>query len=249
MTTALAHRSFVALTPTDVPAAQAGIADWCREKIITLGQELREQRQNLAEAKRMLWRHHGWTTAITKTKARMIYYAKIRAAVRAGYLIVPNFECEVMAVRVKRDKPREKDEHQTVSSYGRNEPSASLTRATPELLPPGLGRYVDDELFYKTNSYADTDREGKPIRRLRYTTTGYDVPDFPVLAVKPEVMDATGRAMALRIFDRIGVVTGRKQDPLVIGELIDPGANLAAWPNQQKRVSFFIAWWLNTEDL
>lgn len=243
---ALMHRSFVALTPQDVPAAQQGIAQWCRQKIAVLGVELSEQRTNLRQAKAAKWKHSSWATAAKRTKDRMIYYAKIMAAVKAGYLVVPNFEVEVMAVRVNRDNPPATHEIGT-GSY--SSASNTLVRAKPDLLPPGVGRYVDDRMFYSDEQYSAKDKQGNDVEKHRYQVTGYDVPDFPVRTIKPVVLDATQRAMSLRIFDSIGVVTGRKKDPLVIGEIIDPSSHRSWLPSQQKRVSFFIAWWLNTEDL
>ena len=91
--------------------------------------------------------------------------------------------------------------------------------------------------------------DGKDVERHAYEAVDYDDPDFPVVLVKPVVLDATRRAMALRIFDRIGVVTGRKQDPIVVGEIIDPRTNLRWSHRSQRRVTFFIAWWLNPDDL
>jgi hypothetical protein len=125
MTTAIAHRHLVALTPTDVPDAQRSLAAWCREKVIALSQDLREQRINLRQAKAAKWKHSSWAGLVTKTKARMIYYTKIRAAVDAGYLVVPNFDCEVMAVRVQREKPLAKEEDSAECSYAKTTPSDS----------------------------------------------------------------------------------------------------------------------------
>jgi hypothetical protein len=73
---------------------------------------------------------------------------------------------------------------------------------------------------------------------------------FPVQAVKPIVLDATQRALAMKIFDSIGVVQNggaggfvqRRGDPIVVGRLIDPRGN-------GRMVTFFVAWWLNTKDL
>jgi hypothetical protein len=63
------------------------------------------------------------------------------------------------------------------------------------------------------------------------------------------VMEATALAMSKRIFDRIGVVTGKKEDPVVVGQIIDPRSK-SVWHHQPDRmVTFFIAWWLDTRTL
>jgi hypothetical protein len=74
-------------------------------------------------------------------------------------------------------------------------------------------------------------------------STGYDEPDFPFALVKPAVLDATQRAMALKVFDTIGVVQNDSgRDPIMVGQLLDPRGN-------GRLVTFFIAWWLDTSTL
>src|SRR4051812_20570303 len=89
--------TLVALSPFDVPAAQLDLSTWCRGKIAALGSELRDHRHNLRHARASKWKTTGWSALVTKTKRRMIYYAKIKAAVDAGYLVVPNFDIDVFA--------------------------------------------------------------------------------------------------------------------------------------------------------
>lgn len=229
--------SLVALTPSDVPRTQRQIADWCRAKVIVLGRELREQRENLRQAKRLKWKHSGWVNAVSRTKKRMVYYAKIKAAVEAGYLIVPNFDVDVIAVRVQRRvPPNQKD----------------VKLATPELLPPHAGRYVDDTLIGYTKTEQYTNSRGEKDSREWFVPTEFDESiDFPVGMVKPIIMEATQRAMADRIFDRIGIVRkGRRSDPIIVGQIINPktrnGWSLRQFPDC---ATFFIAWWLDTKDL
>lgn len=233
---AVINTQLVALSPDELVPAQAQLIGWCRAKIVALSLELKEQRENLRQCKAMLWRSAGWNTAITRTKKRMIYYAKIKTAVQCGYLVVPNFDVDVVAVRVKRSTPNAKTDEKI---------------AIPELLPPGVGRYVgprhsgyDSERQYK-------DYEGKLKTTTDFHPTGYDDEyDFPVAMVKPIILDATDRAMAHRIFDRVGVVRGKqKSDPIVVGQIIDPSNSKWARGINPKCVSFFVAWWLDTKDL
>lgn len=241
MKTALAHRSLVALTPQEVGGAQAELMSWCSAKILELSRELADARQNLRQAKAMLWRWQGWQKVATKTAKRMVYYAKIKAAIQAGYLIVPNLPVDVIAVRVKNALPRGKVHY----SEGR------VGVARPELLPAGVGRYVDDRLVVDDLSFQDKDNK----KVERYVASGFDEEiDFPTTAVKPVVLAATQRAMALRIFDRVGVVRdqswGQRGDPIVVGQLLDPMQPWSFWENEPRKVvTFFIAWWLDTRAL
>lgn len=229
----------VALTPAEVPIAQTELISWCQHKIIELGKQLSNARQNLSIARDAGWRRSSWVSIVTKTRARMIYFAKIKQAVAAGYLVVPNFPVEVMAVRVDRAKPMP-----VTHGYA----NINLTdTGRGELLLPGEGRYVSDKVAVRDRSYQAPDRDNpqKTHRVPLYEAAEYEDPDFPVKLIKPMVLDATQRAMALRLFDRIGVVTGRKQDPVVVGQILDPRST----KYNVRLVSFFIAWWLNPDDL
>lgn len=238
MSTELAPQTFVALTPYELPAAQSQVATWCQAKIHALARDLREQRSNLRQAKAMHWKRTGWANAITKTKKLMVYYTKIKQAVSAGYLIIPNFNVDVIAVRVQEG--------------ARPPGDVGVHLATPQVLPPGEGHYVDDRVdgYYSERSY--TDSAGKPRTTNDFIPTNYDTDlDFPAALVKPSILEATNRAMAKQLFDRIGIIrAGKRADPIVVGQIIHPktsgGTTLRNWPTV---VTFFIAWWLSSEDL
>jgi len=230
--------ALVALSPHDMASAQTDLIDWFDRKIKALAIDRSDFLDNARIAA-----EHGWASKNLEAKAQRVqreiaYYEKLKAASQAGYLIVPNFEAEIMAVRIKRRRPPQ-DEY----DYRRDVPTTPADR-----LPIGEGRYVTSGVMTKSVERFAPDREhpGQDKRVTRYIATRFieDI-DFPVMAVKPSVMSATARAMALRVFDQIGVVTGRKKDPVVIGEIVHPKAT--HW--DRRRVTFFIAWWLNTRDL
>lgn len=242
-----AHTSLVALTPQDMGPVQAELAEWCKAKIIELSLELKDARENFRQAKKMKWRHQSWQRVASTLVRRMIYYTKIKAAVKAGYLVVPNFPVEVMAVRVDRERPA----HETGKYPTQiNEAKADLS------LPPGVGRYVDEMIPTYDSSYrTHPTPDGKSETIQRVTTAGrYATPDFPATLVKPIVMEATERAMSLKLFDRIGLVNQggggmsparRRSDPIVVGQILNGGTRHP----QDNRVTFFIAWWLDTRML
>jgi hypothetical protein len=69
--------------------------------------------------------------------------------------------------------------------------------------------------------------------------------EFPIAAAQAEVMTATQEAMALKVFDAIGICPPqRKGDPLIIGQIMMPGTR---W--SRKTVSFLIAWHLDLRTL
>lgn len=63
---------------------------------------------------------------------------------------------------------------------------------------------------------------------------------FPV---KPQIIEATGRALSKKIFDWLGVAPSyRAVDPMVIG-------CIKHWKKHQGPLHFFVAWWLDTDTL
>jgi hypothetical protein len=224
----------VALAPSDMPAAQQALTAWCDHKIRTLGEELKEIEDHRLIATANGWKMASLTSRINLTARRVTYYEKLKAAVEAGYLIVPNMPVDVLAVRVKREKPK----------FASSEYDHSFKfNAAPQLLPAGEGRYVDNRVVTRDDSYQVSDGKGGTTMKPLHIADAYDEPDFPWAAVKPAVLDATARAMALKIFDQIGVVTNTSgRDPIMVGQLLDPRG-------QRRCATFFLAWWLNTADL
>lgn len=245
----LPHQHLVALSPSEVGPAQQQLRTWCQGKIYELATDLKEQRENYRHAITHKWKASAWQRAITKTKARIIYYTKIRKAVEAGFLIIPNFPIEVVAVRVASDA----EPKQLVARY-----DSEVNNAQAQVLPPGEGKYVNETTITKPEQEWDQrQNEGKGAWVTRRRTGSFDDDvDFPVVAVKPLILEATSRAMALNLFDRIGIANHgggtvsraqRRADPIVVGQIIDPTKGRQKW--REHSVTFFIAWWLNTEAL
>ncbi len=231
----------VALTPGDVGKAQADLAAWCDKKIASLRAESDELDEALKIALKNRWRRSTYEKCLNLTAKWIMYYEKIKAASLEGHLIVPNFDVEVMAVRVSRVKPRFLIE-------GHQGDRVNLVR--PELLPVGEGRYVDDVNVVEHRTHTVPDGKGGTREIHRYSPVEFDDEvDFPVIGVKPIILEATALAMSKKIFDRIGVVTGKKTDPVVVGQIIDPRGSITRWHQPTKFVSFFIAWWLDTDML
>lgn len=226
--------TLVALTPADMVPAQTELVTWCDRKIAAVKAELADLETNLELATEHGWKHRSVEASLNRTAKRILYYEKMKAAVEAGYVIVPNFPIDVFAVRVHRAKQRE-----ATSDYAYRR---DYKAAKPELLPAGAGRYVDEELFTRDESYDET-VDGKTKHVTKYVSGDYDAVDFPVAMVKPAILQATQRAMALKVFDQMGTVTNQVgRDPIVVGQLLDPRGN-------RRCVTFFVAWWLDTASL
>lgn len=234
----------VALAPSDLLAAQTNLVMWCDQKVKDIRHEADDLRENLKIAKENKWRTNGLASALNRAEKRIPFYEKIKAAVGAGYLVVPNFPVDVFAMRVSKTAPKRES----------REPgpwSTPVIEVAPESLPVGEGRYVGPVATLTETSYEIKKKDGSSEVVRRFETDGFaEEIGFPVQAVKPVVLDATQRAMALRIFDSIGVVRNggaggfvqRRGDPIVVGRVLDPRGN-------GRMVTFFVAWWLNTADL
>lgn len=77
--------------------------------------------------------------------------------------------------------------------------------------------------------------------------TEWDQFEFPINMAKPKIMSVTQTTLALKVFDRIGVmpsVRRKKEDPVIIGQIIHKRG-----PASTQIVSFMIAWHLNTNML
>lgn len=227
--------TLVALTPSEMAPAQAALAEWCDAKITAVRAELADLNENHETMCAAGLRQKGIVPLINRTEKRIAYYEKIKAAVEAGYLIVPNFPVDVFALRVARGKqPVQETDYKFDRSY---------RTATAQKLPAGEGRYVDDQLDAFQKSHTEKSADGKDVVKYRYYSGDYREVDFPVIAVKPVVLKATERAMGLRIFDELGTVQNNVgRDPIIVGRLLDPRGN-------GRMTTFFIAWWLDTATL
>lgn len=238
----LIDETIVALTPAEMPLAQTSLIGWCDRKVAALESEAKDLDEHHAIAVANGWKLAAVVRQRSLARRRIIYYQKMKAAVEAGYLIVPNMPVDVFAVRVQRQTPIEQT---------RDEGWRIAMEAVPETLPVGDGRYVGLALTQHRESYKESDdSSGKEITKYQWLSDDYTEVDFPVKAVKPVILDATARALGLRIFDQLGIVSnagvrrrwGRKGDPIVVGQIIDPRG-------QGRGATFFVAWWLNTADL
>ena len=98
------------------------------------------------------------------------------------------------------------------------------------MLPTGEGRFVNpqqsgvlssEEEEYKTHS-------GEMSKRTRHyfeVDEIDEVIDFPMKAVRPEILDALDKAQKDKIFDELGLITpgrgrARRGDPIMVGRIV-----------------------------
>ncbi len=232
----------IATSPKDMEAGQRSLILWAARKIQSLKVEHEDAAAQLALHREKKWSMSGWQSLLLKLDRRMVFYRKIKAALEAGYYVVPPFPVDLFAIRVNRSWPNRYD-----STHSDNHDQQA------QILPVGEGRYVDpkpERRSYNTTESQVVNRqtgESKDVAvRYHYASAYADV-DFPFKLARAEIREATDQAMSLRIFDQFGVLPRvRKPDPIIVGQILLPGKK--AWRGTDRdSVTFFVAWWLDTK--
>lgn len=217
-----------ATIPLEMVNAQQKLITWCDMKLGALRADSTELLEATEHAKKMKWKSGTLQRQYEKSLKRVSYYAKIKAALLEGFYIVPNFPIQMFAIKTKLANPK----HQTLSYWADHEQGA-------QELTIGSGDYQNPIPLVKRNVSNNAGKEEK----YSYPAS-WDAFEFPITMAKPNIMQATTRAMALKIFDRIGIMPDiRDRDPVIIGQIIQKQGC------STKITSFMIAWHLNTNVL
>jgi hypothetical protein len=239
----------IAKSPEEMATAQHALVGWCDSKISVMEMEAREAAENVNQAQKRKWKVAPFRKTYELAQGRVAYYQRMKAVLEAGYVIVPDMPAQTLVIRTGQREPR----HQKTDStyYGHTLPQAKSDGA-----PVGKGQYVSPE--YKRHNWdtSSKDSAGRESITHHSRVRGFDTEfAFPMLAVKPQVLDEVGKAMALKVFDEIGILpagSGPKKtmmrattmpDPIVVGRIVRyEGA---------KRIvcSFLITWWLDSRTL
>lgn len=221
-----------ATTPDQMVQSQQSLIAWFEKKIARLKEEAWDLEKEKLIAKRNKWRTAAFDRHHKIALKRVDYYVKIREALLDGYFIVPNFPVDLFALRTtaKNVKPDKINYWSTVHFEQKTSG-----------LPMGEGEYKNPAPLTMQRDY--TDANGKQGRW--YWAEDWKEMEFPLSMAKPVIMEATERAMALKVFDRFGIMpsTQRNDDPMIIGQITKTEGY------RTKIVSFIIAWYLDTKVL
>lgn len=219
--------------------SQGQLIAWSSNKLAEARQHLSHMGANLAQAKEFRWALRGFQEATRVARKQVDFYEKLHAAFNAGYCVVPDFPIDVFAVRTARSEP-------PAQRYESSHPWGDTNRAQRgEALPLGAGDYVSDQPTVRDYKESIPDDKGQGQSKYVKWSEAFREIDFPIKTAAITVLDATGRAIALRIFDEIGILPARKGkgDPMVIGRVQYKHGN------KERTVSFVIAWFLRESDL
>lgn len=128
--------AIIALNPRQMAEAQGTTISWASQRIEQAQIELREAEQVAAALSGASLRRTQASNMISKARARLRFYEKVKAALEAGYYIVPPFPLQLFAIRVQDD---------ATPAEERSERRWAI-EAAPQALPAGEGRYVRPEI-------------------------------------------------------------------------------------------------------
>jgi hypothetical protein len=215
-----------ALIPQDMEPAQKQLIQWCEKKLTLLNNEVSDMEASISQLATMKCATKPLKYQLSKVHKRILFFDKMKKAIEAGYTIVPNFPIQIFAIRTTSKKPAQ----QHTNSYWGDKTQ------NPKELPVGEGEYK--------NPFPLVERERIDIGNGKTESfsyaTDWDDLEFPITMAKPEIIEATNKAMLLECFDLFGVMPAtRNEDPIIIGQLV----------NGSKRLSFMIAWHFDTKVL
>lgn len=227
-----------ASTPVEMAGAQRTLIAWCESKIKSVMREAEELWENFKIAKTNKWKTSTLERHAKLADKRVGFYGKLKAALEAGFYIVPNFPVDVFTIRTEAKSPKAMV---TFSHWDRHKQDAQILQA-------GEGEYKNPfpAVFERPKEATE---QGKVVIKNEYYAKEFEDMEFPVNMAKPQIMLATERAMALKIFDDLGVLPSsrRNQDPVIVGRIFDPRST--GYRRTQRHVSFIIAWHLDTKTL
>jgi hypothetical protein len=236
----------VAVNATEMQQSTEQIKGFLDAKVAALDLEVRELSDALAVAEKNKWATKTYRAQLKKAEYRQLYYSKLVTALDAGYTIVPNMDVDIFAIRTNRTSWPKWNGNSGTSHYSYSGASPSVPDEKEVVLPIGKGEYKSPtQMFHEVNR--KTKEGDKELYHVTQYCDGYADIEFPFAAAHSVVMDATSHAMALKMFDRIGIVpqTGRKLrgDPIILGQIVRKEGYT------EKVASFLIAWHLDVRTL
>lgn len=228
----------IALNPAQMQSAQSKLQAWAVAKSERELSRMKELQENYDLAVKRKWKSSLILLHLKIAEKRSLFFSKLAEAVGEGYYLVPDMPMDTFTVRSKQKQPTYQARSYTGShQYG----WPNIFDEKPKQLPSGVGENRNPSQYVSHfEGKPHKDESGKEVF-TRTTEASAWAPeiDFPFVLAKPQVLEATDRAMRLKIFDELGVLPQTaKKDPMVLGRIHGP-KGLSA--------TFLIAWFLDEE--
>lgn len=232
--------ALTALVPTDMQGCQTALIAWCKNKLARMEEEAKELSDAYEHAKARKWKSEPIRKHAKMAARRVVFYDKMLHALQNGFVIIPNFPVSMFATR--------KEEGAKLTGCYRVRAGQMIPDFVqgPDELPAGEGEYKNPQPIV-TQSQPFKVTGDNIYEYVHAYPASWDEMEFPITMAKPEIMQATDRAMALKVFDEIGILPAEtkaqaraKGDPIIVGRLHDPRGRV---------VTFMLAWHLDTRQL
>lgn len=231
-----------ARNPQEMNVAQGQLVGWTLAKLGEIRMEELDLKENLEVATKNGWRTTTLKRQLSRTARRLEFYEKVKAALDAGYCIIPNFPIDVFAIRTERGTPVANMER----SGGNWRPAIGDQQS--ESPPIGEGAFVAARADVATRQVQVALKDGKQETRVEAWAESFRDVDFPFAFAQPAVLEATQRALVDRVFDELGASPTQARrgrgDPMVIGRIYAPHGQ---YDRNTKCLSFVVAWFLRPD--
>src|SRR5690606_23285377 len=188
-------KAVMAFNPTQMAEAQATTISWIQAKLASAQQDVEAAEDTLSTLRTYGLRTDTATRQLDKAARRVKFYDKVQAALNAGYYITPPFNMQLFAVRTDR-KP--------VMDAGR---SRWTQEQEARALPLGVGKF-ENAAVVRQQIDSEQEPDGKGGTRdvpIFGNTKWIDGIEIPARAMKPEIIEAVGKALEEKIFDALGI--------------------------------------------
>lgn len=217
----------------EMAQCQSAIITWTKAKLHEMEFQHAELEGAYKHAVKSKWKSDVLKRHVGIALKRVEFYSKMLVALEHGYQIVPNFPVTAFAIRTDKKKPLK----MVTTSWN------STHEQETQALPEGEGIYTNPFPLVRQRVIQEATETQSSKRE--YWATDWNELEFPVSMAKPQIMEATTRAMALKIFDDFGILPGApKQDPMIIARI---GLRKSKWDTIW--LSFIVAWHLDTRAL
>lgn len=225
----------VATDPHQMAQAQTSMVEFCDHKLASLQGELVSAHGIIEALRTANMSDARGRRLVTAIKKREAFYTKVKAALAEGYYILPPIPHQTFAIRTAREQPPENAKR---GDGWRND------EVTAQVLPIGEGEYRNAEAEREVLYTEDQKNNNGTVTKYNvWGNVAWKDVDFPFFPVKPQIIEATSKALSKKIFDWLGVAPQyRSVDPMVIG-------CIKHWKQHAEPLHFFVAWWLDTETL
>lgn len=232
----------IARTAEEMGVAQKKLVSWADQNVTALSVRLKDAQANLEFYKKKKWRTEPLKNAVRIAEQDVEKWVKVKAALEAGYVIIPNMPdqaFDVFAIRTTAKNPRQNVTRirWSVEDQKTNSP------------PLGEGKYVSPVATEASEQVVlKHEKDKAPVYGTERWAEEFRDIDFPFRMAKPQILEDTAKAMELGIFDDIIAAPKTRQsrvrgDPMIMGRIL----TRRGW--QTRAITFLITWFVDTEDL